>query len=90
MISYRNPHNEHNLSPQIINLWALCGAVGIRLAIPIVLFIPLAIALDKRLGTLPWLTLASLPIALSASIILIKRDLERMSFLKPKKIRGVR
>jgi hypothetical protein len=88
MTAYRNSHNQLNSPSVTLNLWALCGAVGIRLALPLVLFIPLAITFDKKLGTLPWITLISLPIALAASALLIKRDLERMSFIKPRKNRG--
>lgn len=73
-----------SLSTPIItlNLWAMCGAIGIRIILPILLLVPSAIALDKAFHTLPWITIVSLPIAMASSMILIKRDLERMSFIQ--------
>jgi hypothetical protein len=79
-------YQTKSLSTPIItfNLWAMCGAIGIRVILPILLFVPSAIALDKAFHTLPWITIVSLPLAMATSILLIKRDLERMSFTQTK------
>jgi hypothetical protein len=71
--------------PLAIHLWALCGAVAIRLTVPVVLLVLAGIYLDKRLATLPLLTISAIPVSFLISIYLVKRDLMHLSFVGPKK-----
>lgn len=49
-----------------------------RMLVPTGLLAGLGLYGDSHLGTGPWLTLASLPVGLGVSVVLIKRQLRRV------------
>lgn len=50
-----------------------------RIAVPVVLFAVLGIALDKRLGSKPWLTLGLTVVGFVLAALLIKRQLNAVA-----------
>ena len=56
-----------------INLAALSGEIGLKLAIPLILFMVIGIKLDRSLHTTPLFMFLGIGLALTASVIMIGR-----------------
>lgn len=63
------------------NVWALAGEIGLLLALPLVILVPLAVKADRSLGTLPLFVIGSLVLALVISTIAVARKVKRVKSL---------
>lgn len=61
-----------------INVWALAGEIGLLLALPLVILVPLAVKLDKYLDTVPLFIIGSLILSLVISLLAVQRKIKRM------------
>lgn len=64
-----------------VNVWALAGEIGLLLALPLVILVPLAVKADHSLGTLPLFVIGSLVLALVISTIAVARKVKRVKSL---------
>jgi F0F1-type ATP synthase assembly protein I len=69
----QDSHNQSQPVQTSINLWALSAAVGIRILVPVLIFVLGGIKLDKQFHTLPWITISAIFVSFVISIILIAR-----------------
>lgn len=63
------------------HVWALAGEIGLLLSLPLVILVPLAVKLDKALGTLPLFIMGSLLLSMSISTIAVARKVRRLKLL---------
>lgn len=61
-----------------INVWALAGEIGLLLALPLVILVPLAVKADRAFGTLPLFVLGSLMLSLVISSLAVARKVKRV------------
>lgn len=61
-----------------MNVWALSGEVGLLLALPLVILVPLAVKLDKSLHTMPIFIIGSLILSLTISMIAVSRKVKKI------------
>lgn len=66
-------------SMKILNVWALTGEIGFLLALPLVILVPLAVKLDKMLGTLPLCIIGSLILSMVVSMIAVNRKIKQVT-----------
>lgn len=64
---------------KILNVWALAGEIGLLLALPLVILVPLAVKLDKALQTLPLFLIGSLILSLVISTVAVARKVKQIS-----------
>lgn len=64
------------LEPQLLSMMSFMGEVGLIVSLPLVLFVPLAVKLDKAFGTVPLFIGVSLVGSLLISVMLLKRKLK--------------
>lgn len=60
-----------------VNMWALAGEIGLLLALPLVILVPLAVKIDRALSTLPLFILGSLILSLVISTLAVARKVKR-------------
>lgn len=61
-----------------VNVWALAGEIGLLLALPLVILVPLAVKLDKTLNTVPLFIIGSLIISMVISTLAVQRKIKRI------------
>lgn len=61
-----------------VNVWALAGEIGLLLALPLVILVPLAVKLDKYLDTMPLFIIGSLILSLTISMIAVSRKVKKI------------
>lgn len=66
---------------QTLNVWALAGEIGFLLSLPLVILVPLAVKLDRALGTLPLFIIGSLLLSMIISTIAVTRKIRRIKTL---------
>lgn len=59
-----------------VNVWALAGEIGLLLSLPLVILVPLAVKLDRTLGTLPLFVIGSLILSAAISTIAVARKVK--------------
>lgn len=64
---------------KILNVWALAGEIGLLLALPLVILVPLSVKLDKSLQTLPLFLISSLILSMLISTIAVARKVKQVS-----------
>ena len=64
-----------------LNVWVLAGEIGLLLSLPLVILVPLAVKLDRRLDTLPLFILGSLLLSMVISGIAVARRIRRVKSL---------
>jgi hypothetical protein len=64
---------------ETINLWALAGEIGWRLAIPIVVLVLAGAKVDKELGSAPLGILVGIFISLATSVLLVGQMIRRIN-----------
>lgn len=62
-----------------VNVWALAGEIGLLLALPLVILVPLAVKVDRFLGTLPLFVIGSLIVSMIISTIAVSRKVKRIT-----------
>ncbi len=60
-----------------VNLAALSGEIGLKLALPLVILMVIGIKLDRTLHTTPLLMFLAVALALTSSVIMIGRMVQR-------------
>ncbi|HSH31972.1 MAG TPA: AtpZ/AtpI family protein [Candidatus Saccharimonadales bacterium] len=63
---------------------AISGEIGVKLALPLVVFMLAGIKLDKASGTTPLFMLMGIGLAMTASVIMIARMIARVNHLNDK------
>lgn len=66
------PEKKESSNPApLINAWALIGQIGLILALPLAVAVPIGVKLDRLFGTLPLCIFAALLLSLAISTSLI-------------------
>lgn len=64
-----------------INVWALAGEIGLLLALPLVILVPLAVKLDKAVGTMPLFIIGSLILSMIISTLAVARKIRKIKLV---------
>lgn len=64
-----------------VNVWALSGEIGLLLALPLVILVPLAVKLDKAVGTVPLFIIGSLFLSMIISTLAVARKIRRVTLI---------
>ncbi len=64
---------------KILNVWALAGEIGLLLALPLVILVPLAVKLDRSFQTLPLFLMGSLILSMVISTVAVSRKVKQVS-----------
>ena len=73
--------SEPNKTVKAVNVWALAGEIGLLLALPLVILVPLAVKLDKAVGTVPLFIIGSLILSMIISTMAVARKVRRITLV---------
>ncbi len=78
-MAYNELNNSKTTTSHGLNIWAIGLSLGLKIALPLVISVLLAIKLDKAWNTLPLLTIIAMVGSFIISTFLISRDIKRVT-----------
>ena len=59
-------------------LFGIAGEIGLLISLPLVIFIPLAVIIDKQLNTLPLFIIGALFLSMIVSFLAVARKIKKL------------